>query len=77
MTTRDGCGSGSRAGPTSPGAAYSIRGLPQKRELAFAAESFPSIEINGTFYGSQRPDSFARWAEETPEGFVFAVKAPR
>jgi uncharacterized protein YecE (DUF72 family) len=53
------------------------KGLVQKRELAFAAKTFPSIEINGTFYGSQRPDSFARWADETPKGFVFAVKAPR
>jgi len=53
------------------------KGLPQKRELAFAAETFPTIEINGTFYGSQRPESYARWADETPEDFVFAVKGPR
>ncbi|MGO4127262.1 DUF72 domain-containing protein [Inquilinus sp. YAF38] len=53
------------------------KGLPQKRELAFAAESFPTVEINGTFYGTQRPESYARWAEETPEDFVFAVKGPR
>jgi uncharacterized protein YecE (DUF72 family) len=38
---------------------------------------FRAIEVNGTFYGLQRPESFARWAEETPEDFVFAVKAPR
>jgi uncharacterized protein YecE (DUF72 family) len=53
------------------------KGLPQKRELAHAASVFRSIEVNGTFYGLQKPDSFARWADETPEGFVFAVKAPR
>lgn len=53
------------------------KGLPQKRELAHAASIFPSVEINGTFYGMQTPDVFARWADETPEGFVFAVKAPR
>lgn len=53
------------------------KGLPQKRELGFAAESFPTVEINGTFYGTQRPESYARWAEETPDGFVFAVKGPR
>lgn len=52
-------------------------GLPQKRELAFASRTFNSIEINGTFYGLQKPDMFARWADETPEGFVFAVKGPR
>lgn len=51
--------------------------LPQKRELEFAAKSFPTIEINGTFYSLQRPESFARWAEETPEDFVFAVKGSR
>jgi uncharacterized protein YecE (DUF72 family) len=53
------------------------KGLPQKRELEFAASQFPSIEINGTFYGMQRPDAFAFWAEQTPEDFMFAVKAPR
>lgn len=53
------------------------KGLVQKRELAFAAERFRSIEINGTFYGMQRPDSFARWAAETPADFVFAVKGSR
>src|SRR5690606_2413792 len=51
--------------------------LPHKRELAFAAEHFRSIEINGTFYGLQRPESFARWDEETPDGFVFAIKGSR
>jgi uncharacterized protein YecE (DUF72 family) len=51
--------------------------LPHKKELAFAASIFPSLEINGTFYGMQRPDAFARWAEETPDEFVFAVKGPR
>jgi uncharacterized protein YecE (DUF72 family) len=52
-------------------------GLPQKRELHFAARSFASIEINGTFYGLQKPDAFARWREATPDGFVFAVKGSR
>jgi uncharacterized protein YecE (DUF72 family) len=51
--------------------------LAQKRELAFAAESFRSIEINGTFYSLQTPPSFERWAAETPPDFVFAVKGPR
>jgi uncharacterized protein YecE (DUF72 family) len=53
------------------------RGLPQKRELAFASEVFRSVEINGTFYGLQRPQAYARWAEDTPAGFLFAVKGPR
>lgn len=52
-------------------------GLPHKRELSHAAGRFNSIEINGTFYSLQRPESFARWAAETPDGFVFAVKGPR
>lgn len=51
--------------------------LVQKRELAFAARQFRSIEINGTFYGLQKPDAFARWSEETPDDFVFAVKGSR
>ncbi|KPF64230.1 hypothetical protein IP69_18850 [Bosea sp. AAP35] len=52
-------------------------GLPQKRELAYAAERLDSIEINGTYYGSQKPESFARWHAETPDDFVFAVKGSR
>lgn len=51
--------------------------LAQRRELQFAAETFPSVEINGTFYSLQRPSSFRLWAAETPEAFVFSVKAPR
>ncbi len=51
--------------------------LAQKRELEYAAGKLTSIEINGTFYGAQKPESFARWRAETPAGFVFAVKAPR
>ena len=53
------------------------KGLPQKRELEYATAQFGSLEINGTFYGMQRPDVFADWADRAPEGFVFAVKAPR
>ena len=51
--------------------------LAQKEELRFAAGKFPSIEINGTFYSLQKPASFARWAEETPDDFAFSVKATR
>ena len=52
-------------------------GLPHKRELEHAAGRLTSIEINGTYYGSQKPETFLRWRDETPPGFVFAVKAPR
>jgi uncharacterized protein YecE (DUF72 family) len=51
--------------------------LTQKRELEHASNTFNSIEINGTFYSLQRPASFERWAAETPDEFVFSVKAPR
>jgi uncharacterized protein YecE (DUF72 family) len=51
--------------------------LRQQDELRFAATQVSAIEINGTFYGLQRPESFARWRDETPEDFVFSVKAPR
>ncbi|WP_105404843.1 DUF72 domain-containing protein [Neorhizobium sp. T7_12] len=52
-------------------------GLPQKQELTYAAEHFRSIEINGTFYGLQRPESFATWHDATPDDFVFAIKGSR
>ncbi|MGC2639953.1 MAG: DUF72 domain-containing protein [Acidobacteriaceae bacterium] len=51
--------------------------LPQKQELRFAAQAFSTIEINGTFYSLQRPSSFEKWAAETPDGFVFAIKGSR
>jgi uncharacterized protein YecE (DUF72 family) len=51
--------------------------LAHKSELEYAAGKLTSIEINGTFYGSQKPETFARWRDETPAGFVFALKAPR
>ncbi|HLT26819.1 MAG TPA: DUF72 domain-containing protein [Zeimonas sp.] len=52
-------------------------GLKHDEELAYAASRFDSIEINSTFYRLQQPASFARWRDETPEDFVFSVKAPR
>ncbi|MDQ0349019.1 DUF72 domain-containing protein [Ancylobacter vacuolatus] len=52
-------------------------GLTQKRELEYAGSKLTAIEINGTYYGSQKPESFARWRAETPEDFVFALKGPR
>jgi len=52
-------------------------GLPQARELAHASRQVTAIEINGTFYGSQKPTSFRRWHDETPEDFVFSLKGPR
>jgi uncharacterized protein YecE (DUF72 family) len=51
--------------------------LPQKQELHYASRRVTSIEINGTFYGAQKPATYAKWAAETPEGFVFSLKAPR
>jgi uncharacterized protein YecE (DUF72 family) len=53
------------------------KGLTQKNELSYAATQFGTIEINGTFYGLQRPESFSAWAEATPEDFVFSVKGSR
>jgi uncharacterized protein YecE (DUF72 family) len=53
------------------------KGLAQKRELEYAGRKVTSIEVNGTYYGSQKPESFARWREETPAGFVFALKGTR
>lgn len=53
------------------------KGLAQARELEFASRQFPAIELNGSFYALQRPSSYQRWAADTPDGFVFTVKAPR
>ncbi|MGH3485055.1 MAG: DUF72 domain-containing protein, partial [Nocardioidaceae bacterium] len=53
------------------------RGLAQRRELEYAAQRLTSIEINGTFYSLQRPESFESWRDQTPDDFVFAVKASR
>jgi uncharacterized protein YecE (DUF72 family) len=52
-------------------------GLPQYRELEFASRALPTIEINGTFYSLQTPQSFQHWYDETPLGFIFSVKGPR
>jgi uncharacterized protein YecE (DUF72 family) len=51
--------------------------LTQKRELEYASRRLTSIEINGTFYGAQKPETFAKWHDETPSDFVFSLKAPR
>lgn len=53
------------------------KGLPHKRELEFASRRLTSIEINGTYYSTFKPASWARWRDETPPGFVFAVKGSR
>jgi len=52
------------------------KGLAQAKELHFASRQLTSIEINSTFYGTQKPATFRKWRDETPEDFVFAVKAP-
>ncbi|HEY0859078.1 MAG TPA: DUF72 domain-containing protein [Albitalea sp.] len=51
--------------------------LPQRKELQYASRMLPTIEINGSFYSLQRPEYYAEWYEDTPEGFVFAVKGPK
>ena len=53
------------------------KGLPHARELAYAAEHLTSIEINGTFYRTQTPATFRKWASEVPDDFVFSLKGPR
>src|SRR6266852_5678374 len=51
--------------------------LPHAQELGYAASRLTSIEINGTFYRTQTPATYRKWASEVPDGFVFSVKAPR
>jgi uncharacterized protein YecE (DUF72 family) len=53
------------------------KGLTQARELHYASRELTSIEINSTFYGLQKPATYLKWHDETPDGFVFSVKAPR
>lgn len=57
--------------------AFYPKGLKHADELAHAASRLTAIEINGTFYRTQTPASFAKWRAETPEGFVFSVKGHR
>ncbi|QOW20843.1 DUF72 domain-containing protein [Lysobacter ciconiae] len=52
-------------------------GLAQRRELEYASRHLTAIEINGTYYRAQKPAIYAKWRDETPEGFVFSAKAPR
>ena len=51
--------------------------LPKTRELEYASRKLTSIEINGTYYRLQKPETFAKWRDETPDDFVFAVKGGR
>ncbi len=51
-------------------------GLVQRRELEYASRQLGTIEVNGTYYGAQAPATYAKWRSETPEGFVFSLKAP-
>lgn len=53
------------------------KGLSKAKELSFASRALTTIEINSTFYSSQKPATFKRWADETPDDFVFSVKASR
>ena len=53
------------------------KGLPHAKELEFASRKLTSIEVNGTFYRTQTPATFRKWASEAPDGFVFALKGPR
>lgn len=51
--------------------------LPKKRQLEYASSKLRTIEVNGTYYRGQTPATFAKWAEESPDGFVFAIKGNR
>jgi uncharacterized protein YecE (DUF72 family) len=53
------------------------KGWPQARELAYASQRLTAIEINSTYYGAQKPATFAKWRQETPDGFMFSLKAIR
>src|SRR3546814_470880 len=52
-------------------------GLVQRRELEYASRHVSAIEINGPYYGTQKPATYAKWRDETPDGFMFSAKAPK
>ena len=52
-------------------------GLAHAKELHYASRHLATIEINGTYYRTQKPSTYASWAKDTPDGFVFALKGPR
>ena len=52
------------------------KGLVQRRELEYASRHLSCIEINGTYYGAQKPATYAKWRDEVPEDFLFSLKAP-
>jgi len=59
------------------GGVFYPEGLVQRRELEYASRQLTAIEINGTYYGTQKPATYAKWRDETPPGFVFTAKAPK
>ena len=68
----------SAAGTSRPGAALTTtKGLTQARRAQLLEPQLTTIEINSTFYGLQKPATFLKWHDDTPDGFVFSVKAPR
>lgn len=75
MTIRTGIGGWTY--PEWRGGMFYPEGLRQADELAYAARHVGAIEINGTFYRLQKPESFAKWRDETPDGFVFTLKGSR
>src|SRR5690349_20425684 len=58
------------------GSFYS-KGVTQSQELHYASRQLTAIEINSTFYRLQKPATFRKWHDDTPDGFVFSLKAPR
>ncbi|WP_242108421.1 DUF72 domain-containing protein [Luteimonas aquatica] len=59
------------------GGMFYPEGLVQRRELEYASRQLTAIEINGTYYGTQKPATYAKWRDETPPGFLFSAKAPK
>jgi uncharacterized protein YecE (DUF72 family) len=53
------------------------KGCPQSRWLQYYARHFDTVEVNSTFYRLASRDAVARWVENTPDDFVFALKASR
>jgi uncharacterized protein YecE (DUF72 family) len=52
-------------------------GLAHGKELQYASSQLTSIEVNGTYYSTFKPPTFAKWRDQTPDGFMFSLKANR
>jgi uncharacterized protein YecE (DUF72 family) len=52
-------------------------GLPKSRQMEYMSRKMTAVEVNATYYSTFRPETFAKWREASPDGFLFSLKAHR